>query len=84
MKKVEIAIEEKLTYHRNMKIEVPEDMTEKTLNEILDAAQNRAQSSSDIPLILEKFGVKTIVHPDESFSSPWDVEIEITDYDFED
>jgi predicted nucleotidyltransferase len=84
MKKVRLNIQETLKYQREMVIEIPDDMSESTLNGFLDRAQRKAQAAIDISYILEDFSdeINTVEQPDESTDSPWDTEIEIDDFDF--
>jgi hypothetical protein len=84
MKKVRLSIEETLRFQRQMIIEIPDDMTEDKLNNILDKAQRKAQSSSDLPFIIEDLNdqISVFQAPDENIDSPWDTDIEIDDFDY--
>ncbi|MDP4087360.1 MAG: hypothetical protein Q8934_22610 [Bacillota bacterium] len=84
MRKVRLSIQETLKYQRDMIIEIPDDMSESTLNSFLDKAQRKAQAAIDVGYILEDFNdeINVIEQPDESTDSPCDTEIEIDDFDF--
>ncbi|MCY9339802.1 hypothetical protein MOF28_15710 [Bacillus haynesii] len=84
MKKKAIKFEETLKYDRSMVIEVPNDMTEDELDQILERIECEAQSVGDIPFLINK-DVKVVEAPDENSDSPSDTKIEIYDvYDLSD
>jgi hypothetical protein len=86
MKKVRVSIQEVLRYQRQVIIEIPDDMSEDKLNNILDKCQRKAQAASDVPFIIEDLNddINVLEIPDESMDSPWDSEVEIDDFDYVD
>jgi hypothetical protein len=84
MKKVRVSIQEILRYQRSMVIEIPDDMSEDKLNNILDKAQRKAQQAVDVMYIVEDLSddINVLEVPDEDMSSPWDSEVEIDDFDY--
>lgn len=82
MKKVKLFIRESLKYNREMVIKVPEEMTETELNRLLDKVQRRADHVADLGYLFRDEGMKISEWPDDDMSSPFDVELEIGDYEF--
>ncbi|ELK38792.1 hypothetical protein D478_27846 [Brevibacillus agri BAB-2500] len=81
MKQVILNVTETLRYTREVKVEIPEQMTESELNNALDAAQ-RGEYMSEFVYVLERKGLKLIEPVDEDMSSPDWSEIECDDYKF--
>lgn len=83
MKKATLGIEETLRYKRSMVIEIPDEMTESELNNILDKVQAKADTASDIPYLIEKLKVGIVIKkmPDTDTSSPSYTDTEIEELD---
>ncbi|MBY0054111.1 hypothetical protein H7K32_21090 [Brevibacillus agri] len=81
MKQVILKVTETLSYGREVKVEIPDEMTETELNNVLDAAL-RGEYMSDFIYILERKGLKLIGQVDEDMSSPDHAEIECDEYEF--
>ncbi|TRY23656.1 hypothetical protein FOI68_20530 [Brevibacillus sp. LEMMJ03] len=81
MKQVILKVTETLSYGREVKVEIPDEMTEAELNNVLDAAQ-REEFMSDFIYFLERKGLKLIGPVDEDMDSPDHAEIECDEYEF--
>lgn len=80
---MKLGISEKLSYHREMIIAIPDDMSIDEFDKLLDKAQSQADSSGDLPYVLERLNknVKVTRSPDQDFSSPWNSDIEIDEFE---
>lgn len=84
MKKVVLKIQETLKYNREVPILIPDEMTEKEFNRILDNAQRGAESVDDIVYHLKHSGagIKQTEPYDTDLDSPDYEEVECDDYEF--
>jgi hypothetical protein len=77
---IKLSITETLKYQRQMTIDVPENMSEQTLNSILTEAERYTFSAGEFADKLDDCnGITVIERPDEDMSSPYDAEVE-SDY----
>jgi len=77
-RKYRIELEETVRYRRSAIVET--DLSEDVFNSLLDVAQ-RSDHPDDVEMKLENRGVKVIIKFSNSYSSPFDSEIEIDDYE---
>lgn len=80
MKKVLLSVEEKLIYHREIEVSIPNEMSESEFESVLDRAQS-GEMLDDFLHTLKRSGIK-IGSYDDNLSSPWSSEIECDGYDF--
>lgn len=81
-KKIRVSVEEKITYVETFVMEIPEDYTENDINNLLDEAQTKSETSGDVTYMLEKRGFKISEASNQFPDSPNDQELEINDYSF--
>lgn len=79
--KIQIQVEETLTYQHSITIKVENELNEDKLNDVLDKAQAYSESLEDVADFLESAHYNVVGICQSQSSSPNDVEIEITDYD---
>lgn len=80
--KYTVVVEETLKYDREVVIEVPDDMDEDDLDDVLDTAERTIRSYGDIDYLysaLESHDVKVVQRADDDTHYPKGVEYEIYD-----
>lgn len=81
MRRVKLSVEEQLRYHRDVAVEIPDEMTEAELENALDQAQ-RGETLDDFVLRLRAFGIQCSGGYDTDLSSPYHSEVECDEYEF--
>lgn len=81
--KARLSITEKLSYTRIVDVELPEEMTEAELEDLLEDADRSffIQSASDYIRKLQDSGIRPLDCVDDSLDSPDDVEVECETYE---
>ena len=80
--KYQITIVEKLQYRKTITVDVPDHLTEQEFETLLDRAEKRSMNASDVPLVMENWGIITLEQDGiEDYSGPDDAEIEIEEYE---
>lgn len=86
MKQVVIEVEEVVKFQREIRIDVPDNVTEEEFDKVLSKVERMYQlSASDIPLVISSNIPGTVQYANdlEDFSSPSSTEIEIESVDFD-
>ena len=81
MKKVELVVEEKLTYRRNIEVEVPDSMDESSIEAAVSKAE-KEEFLDDFISVLAERGIVLTKPIDSDLSSPDRSEIECEEFDF--
>lgn len=82
MKKFKIEVEETLRFRKEIVISVPDEMSDGMFETLIGGVERQADTVADIPYILAGTtggDVKVLKLPDNEYSSPDSVEIEITE-----
>lgn len=83
MKTVKLSLEETLKYRREIVIEVPDSMTEKELEQLLNETTRKSEQSADVPYDIKKINPEVVIteFPDSDLDSPDRMEVEINDWE---
>lgn len=82
MKKAKIWIEERLRYNREIDVEIPDEMTERELEDLFNECERySADNVDDVVRFLGKNGINLIGQVDNDMDCPDSMSIEITEYD---
>lgn len=82
MAKAKIWIEERLRYNREIDVEIPDEMTDRELEDLFDECERyRADNVDDVVRFLGKNGIKLIGQVDNDMDCPDSMSVEITEYD---
>lgn len=80
MKKVKLFVTEELKYRREIIADVPDSMSDESLERALDKAQGGAESADDFAALLKRSGIVISESWDDSMDSPDFGEVECDDY----
>lgn len=81
MRKAKLIVEETVKYQREIKVSVPDEMSDTDLERALSLAE-REDRMDDFLLELERYGVVLEEPYDDDLNSPDQFEVECLEYDF--
>lgn len=83
MKTVTLFLEETLKYKREVVIRVPDSVTEKEVEQLINKAMMDTEKSTDVPYAIKKInpGIVVTKLPSKELDSPDAMEVDIKDWD---